>query len=135
MISFTSDYGNSNKGRKYVNQAKDFTLKTWFMNRADLNRRDICTLNRMRSGHDRSRAHFASKGFKVEEMCECGGDLHTLHHLIWECSLINSIRERFLIKYRSLKIPIGIDIISLVFNYPAIYRDLLNFIKEGQILV
>ena len=107
MISFTSDYGNSNKGRKYVNQAKDFTLKPLFMNRADLSRGDICILNRMRSGHDRSRAHLASKGFTVEEMCECEDDLHTLYHLIWECSLINSIREKFLIKCRSLKIPKG----------------------------
>ena len=85
MYVFCNEYGNFDKGRKYMNQVQEFYFSPWFSNRNDLNRGDICILNRLRSGHNGTRAHLASKGFKVEEMYSCGDDIHSIHHLIWDC--------------------------------------------------
>ena len=43
----------------------------------------IYIVNRIRFGHSRTRAHIFSKGFMVQETCECGENknLHTLEHL------------------------------------------------------
>ena len=79
MTFDTRDCGNSSKGRKYMGLAKQFSFNTWFGNRDDLSRGEICALNWLRSGHVRSRAHLAPKGFRVEEMCTCGDDVHSLN--------------------------------------------------------
>ena len=90
-MTFSKEYGNSNKGRKYMQHAGNFSLTPWFSNSENLSSGVICTLDRLRSGHVRTRAHLASKGFNVEEMCSCGNN-YDIHHLIWECNTLKSHR-------------------------------------------
>ena len=132
MYVFCNEYGNFDKGRKYMNQVQEFYFSPCF---CIIILGDICILNRLRSGHNGTRAHLASTGFKVEEMCSCGDDIHSIHHLIWDCKELDALRCRFFAKCRLKKIPWRIDIVILAFHFPTVFIDLLKFIKEGKIPV
>ena len=85
MQNYFVSYGGANKGRLYVLHSNKFNFSPWFALRRDLSRKQVCLVNRMRSGHSRARAHLASKSFLVEEDCECGGGSHSFDHLVWDC--------------------------------------------------
>ena len=50
MQNFCISYGKFRKGRLYVSHADEFNLTPWFAWRGDLGRRQICLVNRLRSG-------------------------------------------------------------------------------------
>ena len=109
--------------------AQEFSFSPWFTNIDKYNRMEICTLNRLRSGHNKTRSHLSSKGFRVEETCDCGEGLHSLHHLIWECALTSSHRSTFFNSCTSKKIPLQSDLTMISFKHPEILSDLLNFLS------
>ena len=84
MNDYVLRYGKGRKGRRYVEHAGDLQFFLRFRGR-ELSRRAIAILNRLRSGHSRTRAHLASKNFQVDENCECGEDIHSVDHIVWDC--------------------------------------------------
>ena len=133
MLNYVLTYGNASKGRLYASQINDFDPLPWFTRCGDLSRRQICILNRLRSGHSRARAHLASKRFTVDESCECGEGLHNVEHLIWDCSSFSEHRSRLLSRCRVLGIPLGSGLSHVSFNFSNIFKDLSNFIINSNI--
>ena len=74
MQNYFVSYGGARKGRLYVSHSNKFSFSLWFSLRGDLSRKQVCLVNRMRSGHSRARSHLASSdllnhsiAFQVEE--------------------------------------------------------------------
>lgn len=134
MNDFINSYGNSNKGRKYIELNRGFSRSSWF-NRLKHSRRVICLLNRIKSGHTKSRSHLFSKNILSNDDCDCGFGPQYLNHLIWECPLLDNPREDLLSFLRENKVNIGEDICYLAvcdFTYCRILHSkwfrFMNFI-------
>ena len=86
--------------------------------------------NRLRSGHSGARAHLASKGFQVEEECECGGGSHTFDHLVWDCPAYYDQRHDFILECRRAKVIPGSSLCYISFNHGFLLKALTNFIVQ-----
>ena len=100
------------RGGGILHTAEDFSIRPWFYGESNLDRRSIYLLNRIRCGHCGRRAHLASKKFLVDDLCECGTDVHSIDHLIWNCPLIVPFRSKFVLLCRKLNIASGTNTIE-----------------------
>ena len=115
MNRYYSQYGGGLKGRKYVGLNPTFGTPPWFAF-SKYSRNQICLINHLLSNHSKSRAHLASKGFLVDESCDCGQDRHTLEHLLYDCVLYNVHRQLVFDKLVKHNLRVGMDVCTLV-NY------------------
>ena len=130
MQNYFISYGGYRKARLYVSHSNKFCFSPWFGPRGDLSRRQVCLVNRMHSGHSRARAHLASKGFLVEEECECDGRSHSFDNLVWDCPAYSDQRHVFILECRRARVTPGSSLYSISFNHGFLLKALTNFIVQ-----
>ena len=109
MNNFYINYGNRSKGRIYVSMNPLFASVPWFK-LSNLNRSQISLINCLLSNHSKARSHLFSKGFPVDELCECRQGPHSLEHILYECSLRNNDnRTRVFAKFAKHNLRVGQD--------------------------
>ena len=132
MNEYVLRYGKGRKGRRYVGHAGDFQFFPWFRGR-ELSRRAIVILNRLRSGHSRARAHLASKNFQVDENCECGEDIHSVEHIIWDCPSFTDGRVGLIRNLNKKNVTRHSDITKICFDNINAGILISDFIMEYNI--
>ena len=73
------------KGVNFSSHFEQPLSKPWF-HKLKLSRREITTLNRLRSNHCSSPAHLGRINVKPDRNCECG-ELGDITHILFECAL------------------------------------------------
>ena len=93
MITFVNEYDfrKGRKGIKYVDNNKKFSCISWFYN-LDLDRKRITLINRVKSGHTRTKDHLFRKNIVNSNECDCG-EVQTVDHLIWNFPRFLNYRE------------------------------------------
>ena len=77
------DFIRGLKGRKYIEKNGPFSLVPWF-DKFDLDRKRVIIINRIKSGHVRTRDHLFKKNILDSNLCDCN-EAQTLNHLVWNC--------------------------------------------------
>ena len=136
MISFVKEYDfcKGIKGVKYVDNNLEFSSIPWFF-RYDLDRKRITMINRVKSGHTRTKDHLFRKNILNSNECECG-DVQTVEHLIWNCPRFLNYRDVLIQFLAGRGIFPGSDV-TLLFNrsnLEVIRRVVLYVLLSGIIL-
>ena len=128
------DFSRGLKGRKYVNNCDPFNLSVWF-DKYDLDRKRIIIINRIKSGHVRTKDHLFRKNIVDSNYCVCN-DIQSLEHLIWYCPEYDLYRESLCSFLRSKGILRGEDI-TIIFNKKSmdIILRIVFFILISRIIV
>ena len=110
------DFKKGLKGRKYISQNDKFSYNLWF-NNFDLDRKRITLINRIKSGHVRSRDHLFRKNIINSDLCECN-NIQTIEHLSWWCPRFANHREPLIIflRKKGYGISVGDDICNIFNN-------------------
>jgi hypothetical protein len=87
----------------------DVTLQPWFEGQKE-ERRFLCTVSRVLSGHCSVRSHLGRFQIVEDLMCVCAGDYETVNHLIWHWERFRVERHRLIDALAALNVSIGIPI-------------------------
>ncbi|XP_044012170.1 uncharacterized protein LOC122855077 isoform X1 [Aphidius gifuensis] len=92
--SFCTETGRE-KGNYYFSHLYDPAPSQWF-NEWPINRRGICTINRLRSGHNSLNISLKKINVIPSSLCECNKKDETLDHVLWSCELHKKQREKLI---------------------------------------
>lgn len=110
---YGSGLGGGGKGVKYVENNEPFSFVPWFSS-GIYDRKRVTIINRIKSGHVRTRAHLFSKGLVGCGLCDCS-EMQTLNHLIWHCPKFSTFRPPLISFLAERNIVMDSDI-SVIFN-------------------
>jgi hypothetical protein len=88
------------------------TLRPWFEGQNE-ERRVVCTVPRVLSGHCTVRSHFGRFRIVEDLICVCAEDNETVDNLIWQCERFRVERHRLIDAIAALNVGIGIPIRDL----------------------
>lgn len=97
-------------------------------------RGSIVSINRLRLNHNCSRVHLNRIKIVSSPYCECGYDLDTVDHILFECQLTDSIHRSMFIHL--IKNNFNIRLIStlniLKNGHPRVYTELAKYLTKGK---
>lgn len=123
------------KGKIYFNHKDKILDKPWFRsNKSD--RKIICFISRIRSGHTCSAAHLTDKNIKNDRSCECGTPVQNLNHMFFECKKYYDQTSNLLVDIFEAYPEMTKDVVKLAFsNNWKVYNLLFNFAVKNNLLV
>ncbi|KYQ48810.1 hypothetical protein ALC60_12140 [Trachymyrmex zeteki] len=80
----------SNRGTFFFENYHCKSTKTWFSD-SDFDRRDIVTINRLRSGHNSLKSSLYRFEISDTDLCSCG-HIENENHILWECDKFHKER-------------------------------------------
>ena len=101
------------KGKKYFSYFKNNKMSPWFKG-AQLNRRQIVTINRCRSDHYHLAASLARIGIVPNPKCICNKADQTLNHVLWQCSLYDAERIELIKDLRKIKLQLPLNVETII---------------------
>ncbi|XP_076678213.1 uncharacterized protein LOC143374168 [Andrena cerasifolii] len=104
------------KGVKYFNLRINNTgkRKPWFRKIANIERKAITTLNRLRANHYNLAESLHRKGIIESPECECGEGIEDINHVLWKCNKYEEMRGELITKMKSKGVKEGDEIMERI---------------------
>lgn len=77
----------------YCQLSDHFNLGAWF-SREHISKKKITMMNRIIANHAATKAHFMRMNIRYEAMCDCGGPIMSIDHLLFECPVFDRQRAK-----------------------------------------
>lgn len=101
------------KGKVYFEFMHSQSKRPWFSHK-NLPRAFITTFNRCRADHYNLAGSLARVRITDNPICQCNEAEENLNHIIWQCKLFNSHREKLIYKLQELKMYLPLNITALI---------------------
>ena len=108
------------KGKLYFQNYFSVCRKPWFSN-VNLPRKSITTINRIRANHYNLAASLARIKVVSDCKCQCSAECEDINHVLWQCKIYDSQREKLINKLVKLKfqLPFTVEIFLHKPHIPA----------------
>jgi hypothetical protein len=107
MRAWQAKWDSAYTGRFAYSIFPDVTLRPWFEGQKE-ERRLVCTVSRVLSGHCSGRSHLGRFQIVEDLMFVCAKDYETVDHLIWHCERFRLERHCLIDALAALNVSIGI---------------------------
>ena len=121
------------KGKNYFKNFYADKKVPWFSKKC-LRRDFIVTINRIRANHYNLAASLARVNIINDPKCQCQNASQDINHVLWQCELYATQREKFIIGLRKCKVqfPLCIDIFVQKPDI-RVCKYIFKFLKDSQL--
>lgn len=118
------------KGTFFMNNYLTSSHRPWFYD-FNIPRREIVTINRLRSGHSSLKNSLHKLGIVDNDICDCGSSSENIEHITFHCNQYSNARNMLFLNIRKRKLPIPNSIETiLVLRNKDLLKCFLQFIAN-----
>ena len=123
------------KGTQFFSKFYSTSIHPWYRGK-NLDRNLIVTVNRCRADHINLADSLARVNIVDNSICKCNLYNEDINHVVWQCSLYNTQRQKLLDNLKKLKLypPLSIECIILKPDISAC-RYLISFLKNCRLKI
>ena len=118
------------KGVTFFKFYRHMQSRPWYIDKK-LNRKCIVTMNRCRANHYNLNASLARVNIVPQANCECDFEIQDLDHILWQCTLFDDQRKKFIDKLHKNNMQLLLNAGTLIAKPTATICNILcNFLDE-----